>query len=202
MNTALLTPLVRMMERSLIVVGGILAIYLGYKLFVLGIDKSQGAATAFGVELKNFGPGLFFAALGAVVLVTTMKASINVGPDTGAQPLEITSPATEVAGAQTPKLGDSSSAVFIGIGMEDPKRVANGWTETAFFIETRQLLRRLDKGEKPDELKDLRNVLKTKLDSITMSAEEYSRYQDLTQKLPLDEPEQRELIDLERKLFP
>ena len=48
----------------------------------------------------------------------------------------------------------------------------------------------------------MRNGLKTKLDSITMSAEEYSRYQELTQKLPLGEQEQRELITLERKLFP
>jgi hypothetical protein len=200
MNTALLTPLMRMMERSLIVLGGILAIYLGYKLFVLGIDKSQGAASAFGVELKNFGPGLFFAALGAVILVTTMKASINVGPDTGAQPLEGTPRATEVAEDQAPKPTALSSAFFLG--MEDPRRVAKGWTETAFFIETRQLLRRLDKGETPDELIDLRNGLKTKLDSITMSAEEYSHYQELTQKLPLDEKEQKELITLEKKIFP
>ena len=39
-------PLLRMLERSLIVAGGILAIYLGYRLFVLGIDKSQGSASA------------------------------------------------------------------------------------------------------------------------------------------------------------
>jgi len=200
MNTVVLTPLLRMVERSLIVAGGILAIYLGYKLFVLGIDKSQGAASAFGVELKNFGPGLFFAALGAVILVTTMRAAIKVGPDAGARPLEGTPPAAEVVEAQTPKPAASSSALFFG--MEDPRRVAKGWTETAFFLETRQLLRRLDEGETPDKLMDLRNVLKTKLDSITMSAEEYSRYQELTQKLPLDEQGQRELITLERKLFP
>jgi len=102
--------------------------------------------------------------------------------------------------AQAPKPAVSSSPLFFG--MEDPRRVANGWTETAFFIDTRQFLRRLDKGETPDELMDLRNGLKTKLDSITMSTEEYSRYQVLTQKLPLDEQEQRELITLERKLFP
>lgn len=200
MNTVFLTPLLRMLERSLIVVGGILAIYLGYKLFVLGIDKSQGAASAFGIELKNFGPGLFFAALGAVILVTTMRASIKVGPDTGAQTSEGTPPAAEVAQSQAHKPAAPSSALFFG--MEDPRRVANGWTETAFFLDTRQLLRRLDEGETPDRLMDLRNALKTKLDSITMSAEEYSRYQTLTQKLPLNEQEQRELIVFERKLFP
>jgi hypothetical protein len=200
MNTAALTPLLRMVERSLIVVGGILAIYLGYRLFVLGIDKSQGAASAFGIELRNFGPGLFFAALGAVVLVATMRAAIRVGPDTGAQPLAGTQASVPVAEAQAPQQAASSSALFLG--MEDPRRLADGWTETAFFLETRQLLRRLDEGETPDKLMDLRDGLKTKLSSITMTPEEYSRYQELTQKLPLDEQEQKELLALERKLFP
>jgi hypothetical protein len=200
MNTAILTPLMRMIERSLIVAGGILAIYLGYKLFVMGIDKSQGAASAIGVELKNFGPGLFFAALGAVILVTTMRAAIKVGTDTGAPPLVNTPPTAEVVKAQAPKSTTSPSALFFG--MEDSGRVADEWTGTAFFLETRQLLRRLDEGETPDKLMDLRKGLKTKLATITMSAEEYSRYQELTQKLPLDEQEQRQFIMLERKLFP
>lgn len=200
MNIAVLAPLLRMAERSLIVAGGILAIYLGYKLFVLGIDKSQGEASAFGVELKNFGPGLFFAALGAVILVTTMRAAIRVGPDAAALPPAGATQAAESIQAQSPSPATLSSAFFFG--MEDPNRVANEWTETAFFLETRQLLRRLDEGEAPDKLTDLRDVLKNKLDSITMSVEEYSRFQELTRKLPLDPQEQRELIVLERKLFP
>jgi hypothetical protein len=200
MNTAVLTPLLRMTERSLIVVGGILAIYLGYRLFVLGIDKSQGTAAALGVQLKDFGPGLFFAALGAVILVTTMRAAIKVGPEAGIQPLEGATSAAKATAVQTSNTATSPSALFLGI--EDSKRVAKGWTETAFFLETRQMLRRLDAGETPDKLTDLRTALKTKLDSITMSAEEYRRYQDLTQTLPLDEREQKELISLERKIFP
>lgn len=200
MNTAVFTPMLRMLERSLIVAGGILAIYLGYKLFVLGIDKSQGAASAFGVELKNFGPGLFFAALGAVILVTTMRASIRVGSEAPIQPAVSATSAAQVTESPAAKPTDSSSAYFFG--MEDPKRVSSGWTETAFYLETRQLLRRMDEGETPDKLTDLRVMLKTKLDSITMSAEEYSRYQELTRKLPLDDKEQKELLILERKLFP
>ena len=200
MNTAVFTPMLRMLERSLIVAGGILAIYLGYKLFVLGIDKSQGAASAFGVELKNFGPGLFFAALGAVILVTTMRASIRVGSEAPTKPAVSATSAAQVTESSAAKPTDSSSAHFFG--MEDPKRVSSGWTETAFYLETRQLLRRMDEGETPDKLTDLRVMLKTKLDSITMSTEEYSRYQILTQKLPLDDKEQKELLILERKLFP
>ena len=185
-----IAPVLRMMERSLIVLGGILSIFLGYRLFVLGIDKSQGSASALGIELKNFGPGLFFAALGAVILVTTMRAVISVGGT------------AEVPG-KTTEVGDtaqSTNALFFGI--EDPRRGNNEWTATSFYLETRQLLRRLDKGEAPEKLTDLRGLLKGKLNSITMSADEYSRYQALTQKLPLSDSEQRELEELEQKLFP
>lgn len=200
MDIAVLAPLLRMFERSLIVAGGILSIYLGYKLFVMGIDKSQGVASAFGIELKNFGPGLFFAALGAVILVTTMRAAIRVGHDTE-NALSAGKPgAAQQAEAQGIGTAAPSTALFFG--MEDPNRLANQWTATAFFLETRALLRRLDKSESPDVLKDLRNGLKTKLESITMSAEEYHRYQALTQKLPLNEQEQKELLSLEKKLFP
>jgi len=190
MTGAEIAPLLRMIERFLIVGGGILSIYLGYRLFVLGIDKTQGAASAWGVELKNFGPGLFFAALGAVILVTTMRAAISVGAGADV-------PAAPIRHDQT---GKSEKALFFGI--EDPSRENREWTATSFYIETRQLLRRLDQGESPDKLTDLRSVLKGKLGSITMSADEYARYQALTQKLPLGDQEQRELQELERKLFP
>lgn len=200
MNIAVLVPLLRMLERSLIVTGGILSIYLGYKLFVMGIDKAQGSASALGIELKNFGPGLFFAALGAVVLVTTMRAAVRVGYDTNQATALGKSTNAQTEQIPGSKQAGPSSALFFGI--EDPNRVANQWTGTAFFLETRQLLRRMDNGESWDDLKDLRTGLETKLESITMSADEYDRYQKLTEKLPLDEREQKELISLERKLFP
>lgn len=200
MDISILAPLIRMLERSLIVAGGILSIYLGYKLFVMGIDKSQGEAVAFGIELKNFGPGLFFAALGAIILVTTMRAAIKVSPDVK-DPLSTGNlPATNITETHNPEKPTGSTAIFFG--MEDTKRVANQWTDTAFFLETRQLLRRLDQGESTDDLMNLRNGLKTKLNSITMSKEEYARFLKLTNKLPLNEQEQKELTTLERKLFP
>ena len=71
--------LLRMVERILIVIGGIFTVYWGYLLFVMGIDKTQGEAITFGINLRNFGPGLFFAALGAVILITTMRAAIKTG---------------------------------------------------------------------------------------------------------------------------
>ncbi len=189
-----LVPILRMLERSLIVAGGILSIYLGYKLFTLGIDKSQGQASAFGVELKNFGPGLFFAALGAVVLVTTMRAAISIGHD---------SAATSVAAGATQVQGEPAvSGAPVFFGLEDPARVANRWSAMHFFLETRQLLRRQEKGETADALQDLRTSLERKLETITMTEQEYTRYQALTGKVPLSEDEQRELLLLESKLVP
>ncbi len=191
MDVANLAPLLRMLERSLIVAGGILSIYLGYRLFVLGIDKSQGEASAFGVELKNFGPGLFFAALGAVVLVTTMRAAISIGYESA--------PTTREAQVQGESAGGAAPVFF---GLEDPTRVANRWSAMHFFLDTRQLLQRLDKGEAVDALQDLRSGLERKLESITMTDEEYARYQALTGKVPLSEDEQRDLLSLESKLVP
>lgn len=189
-----LVPLLRMLERSLIVAGGILSIFLGYKLFVLGIDKSQGQASAFGVELKNFGPGLFFAALGAVVLVTTMRAAISIGHENAA---------TSGAARATQVQGEPAvSGAPMFFGLEDPTRVADRWSAMHFFLETRQLLGRLEEGETADGLQDLRTSLERKLETITMTKQEYTRYQALTGKVPLSEDEQRELLLLESKLAP
>ncbi|MDX2505553.1 MAG: hypothetical protein QNL62_13900 [Gammaproteobacteria bacterium] len=196
MELVLLATIARMMERSLIVIGGITAIYLGYKLFVLGIGSTQGEASAFGIQLKNFGPGLFFAALGAVILVTTMRASIKVGP---AEEVRNESFSHEIADQNT-KSTDSSNAVFFG--MEDVARKNNKWTNISFYLDTRQLLRRLKSKEPIESLSDLSDSLLSKLDSITMTATEYSRYQELTNKIPLSQVEQSELMKLEEKLFP
>lgn len=189
MATDTLAVIMRMAERSLIVLGGILSIYLGYKLFTLGIDKTQGEATAFGISLKNFGPGLFFAALGAFVLVTTMRASIQ----TGYQAEQVSAKGTEVS-------QPAPSAFFFGV--EDPKRKLNQWSAKSFFIETRDFLRRLDHGSSQEDIDTLKNGLYEKLNSVTMSSEEYGRYKELTNKVPLGPDEENELSKLEEKIFP
>jgi len=185
-----LTVVLRMFERVLIVSGGILSIVLGYRLFTLGIDTLQGRASGFGVELRNFGPGLFFAALGAVILVAGMRAAVRTNP----------------AGKETDRrkrpaaAADSSTAQFFGI--EDPARQASKWSAASFFLDSRTLLRKLDAGESPELLRELRGSLQTKLDSITMTPDEYERFQALSSKVPLTAEEQRELLVLEPKLFP
>jgi len=189
MSTDTLAVVMRMVERSLIVSGGILSIFLGYRLFCLGIDKTQGEAVAFGISLKNFGPGLFFAALGAFVLITSMRASIKTGTPAELTPTAVAAPKTQ-----------ASSTFFFGI--EDPKRKLKTWSAKSFFIETRDFLRRLEQGSSEEELDMLRENLQEKLASITMSDKEYERYTELTNKIPLETDEERELSALEEKIFP
>lgn len=191
MSSQTLAIIFRMIERSLIVTGGILAIYLGYKLFTLGIDKTQGEASAFGVSLRNFGPGLFFAALGAVILVTSMRAAIRTGQE---------APETVKKPAEMHQAAPTGTAFFFGI--EDPKRKLKQWSAKSFFIETRDLLRRIENNRPLEELKLLQAELQKKLDSITMKEDEFQRYQVLTNKVPLTQDEGKELSLLEGKLFP
>ncbi len=199
MDLSTIAPLIRMAERSLIVIGGILSIYLGYKLFVIGIDRPQGSASALGIELKNFGPGLFFAALGAVILVTTMKAAIRV--DGGGVAPTVTQTAGEPI-ATKPEPTSSTARFHLFFGVEDPSRQMRMWSPLSFFSETRELLKRLDNDATPDQLTDQREALSNKLESITISKIEYERFQALTSKVPLSEVEQGELLELQTKLFP
>lgn len=191
MSLQIFAVILRMIERSLIVTGGILAIYLGYKLFTLGIDKTQGEASAFGVSLRNFGPGLFFAALGAVILVTSMRAAIRTAQDARE---------TVNKSAESRQAVPTGTAFFFGI--EDPKRKLKQWSAKSFFIETRDLLRSIENNRPREELELLRTELQKKLDSVTMTEGEFQRYQVLTNKVPLTEDEEKELSVLEGKLFP
>jgi hypothetical protein len=68
----ILPDVMRMIERLAIVIGGIMAIYLGYRLFVIAnLGSESGAklkAKAIEVTVTKIGPGIFFAALGSYVL--------------------------------------------------------------------------------------------------------------------------------------
>lgn len=188
----------RMVERGIVVLGGILSIYLGYRLFALGITEAQGSARAFGIELLEFGPGLFFAALGAYVLVRALGAVIRTGgaPAAG-QHLDETAPSA----ADTPAPPAAPAATFF-FGVEDPTRRLGKWSAKSFFLETRDLLRALEAGDDAAGTEAVRRDLAGKLESITMTPEEYRRYQVLTNQADHSPGEQREFLELEGKLFP
>jgi hypothetical protein len=190
MRSQELAVFLRMLERMLIVAGGIFTIFLGYRLFTLGIDKSQGEAIAFGMTLRQFGPGLFFAGVGAFILVTAARAAIRTGP----------LPASASAGAAGSEIPAPSPAPFF-FGVEDAA-VASQWSAKEFLLETRDLLRRVSDGRPQAELIEVGTGLRKKLDTMTMSPEEYTRFRALTSKAPLTDAEERELVGLERKLVP
>jgi hypothetical protein len=187
-----------MVERAIIVLGGILSIYLGYRLFMHGITAAQGSARAFGIELRDFGPGLFFAALGAYVLVRALAATIRSGtaPQQDLAESGSTAPEESASGVQTPL-----AATFF-FGAEDPSRQLDKWSAKSFFLETRDLLRKMDSEDSTSELEPIQIGLKEKLESITMTTQEYQRYQLLTNKADHTPEEQREFLELEGKLFP
>jgi hypothetical protein len=60
--------------------GGIFCIYLGYRLFIKGIDKGpgemKGSASWVKFALKGVGPGLFFMAFGAFILLVALLVSV------------------------------------------------------------------------------------------------------------------------------
>jgi hypothetical protein len=77
----------RMIERMIIALGGILSITLGYLLFrIASIKTDSGAAfksDLFTMSLTKVGPGVFFALFGAYVLATGLKASVETEQNTG-----------------------------------------------------------------------------------------------------------------------
>lgn len=196
-----LAALLRMGERLLIVVGGILAIYLGYQLFVLGIDVAQGEAQAFGIALRDFGPGLFFAALGTYILVRTLSASIKSEMVVSIESQETIAMAKEEQEAEIVASSVSSATTFF-FGIEDPSRQRGKWSAKSFFLETRDLLRQMESEDDSAAMEVLKGGLEKKLESITMTTNEYQQYQVLTNKADLSVEEQQEFLNLEGKLFP
>ena len=68
-------------ERLLIVGGGIVALYLGYRLFVAGFVGNQSgefAGKSFFIKLIKVGPGVFFALFGTCVLVVMIWANLTM----------------------------------------------------------------------------------------------------------------------------
>jgi hypothetical protein len=65
---------------ALAALGGIFCIYLGYRLFTKGIDKGPGKMTGSAKWVKfgltGVGPGLFFMAFGALILIVALLVSV------------------------------------------------------------------------------------------------------------------------------
>lgn len=74
--------LVRGSERLLITISGALAIYLGYRLFRLGIFESQSALVktdSMQLKIAKVGPGIFFALFGTYLLLQVLSSPLAIG---------------------------------------------------------------------------------------------------------------------------
>ena len=83
--TGLALPIItRAAERLLVVVGGLLGIYFGYRLFTKGVVVDQAASgefRSFKLSLGRVGPGVFFALFGTGLLGYSLVNPIKVNPD-------------------------------------------------------------------------------------------------------------------------
>ena len=72
-----LIPLIgQVIERCVIAIGGIIIVYLGYRLYLFGAKTGRGELSAklkfADFLLKGSGPGLFFMAFGSIILITAL----------------------------------------------------------------------------------------------------------------------------------
>lgn len=72
----------RMAERIIISLGGILSIFLGYRLFYIASLKTDSGAefksALFSASFTKVGPGVFFALFGAYIMLTSITTQIDI----------------------------------------------------------------------------------------------------------------------------
>jgi hypothetical protein len=123
-SSELVVESLRLAERILIAAGGILSVYLGYKLFyVSSLKEGSGSlkSSLFDVSLTKVGPGIFFALFGSFVMVTSLNASVSYQSTRTAEPttssntqlVEASAKLLQVIDLTTNKLPDSPEKVRI-----------------------------------------------------------------------------------------
>src|SRR3981189_2911886 len=84
----------RSVERLIVVVGGVLAIYLGYRLFSHAHLRNDGSGklktTVFEFAVAKVGPGVFFALFGTWVLFSSLKSQIQTETSRLSTPSDVT----------------------------------------------------------------------------------------------------------------
>lgn len=81
MDTESVLALGRVFERISIVIVAALSLWMGWILYVKGVDKKQEAEIQHDktiLKLKDVGPGAFFAIVGAVVLMVSLGNSLRL----------------------------------------------------------------------------------------------------------------------------
>jgi hypothetical protein len=86
--------ILRMAERIIVVLGGILCIYLGYLLFHIAVLKQDSGgkfkSAVFEFTATKVGPGVFFALFGAYVLYGSLNHPISTARATSVDEIKFT----------------------------------------------------------------------------------------------------------------
>jgi hypothetical protein len=131
---ALNADILRMFERIVIALGGILSIFLGYRLFMIAtpdVRPTSGGSfksALFTMSLSKVGPGVFFALFGAYILVTGISKQIEDDTET-----------TQTAPAQRALVGvlsDTVDRMEDGATKENLKTIVQQMQESDVEIET------------------------------------------------------------------
>ena len=99
-------------ERLLVVLSGALSIWMGWNLFKSKIVPKGDGTVAVGnwkVELKQVGPGIFFAAFGAIILYGSWVTPLMLPDITMSKPPDSASPPSIEDGGKPPQEQQSSS---------------------------------------------------------------------------------------------
>lgn len=101
MDPLILTIVMRGLERLLVVIGGGLAIYLGYRLFLDMPSAERGSGKVnlpggISIYLSRVGPGVFFSLFGAIVIGLSLHYGIAFTDSDRAAMTVATGPASGV----------------------------------------------------------------------------------------------------------
>lgn len=91
--------LMRMGERLLGLLGGVLCVVLGYRLFIKLPDKTDSAGKVvlpggISIWMSRVGPGIFFALFGAGIVAYSFASAVKVTDETTPAQISADSPAT------------------------------------------------------------------------------------------------------------
>ncbi|WBM72936.1 hypothetical protein OH773_22090 (plasmid) [Buttiauxella sp. WJP83] len=121
-DNELIVILFRGLDRILISLGGIISIWLGYKLFNKALPNNgtfDGGIGSWSIRMQNIAPGVFFALFGASALIFSITHPFsyeNYGKDKNSEGAGVLSN----NGANPAK--ESSGSKFVGMGLSNSPR--------------------------------------------------------------------------------
>ena len=114
----------RMIERLIVVCGGVISIFLGYRLFAMTTLPDLASGTfktkILQITLSKAAPGIFFALFGAAILIVSLSEPIKVGRIYGPADAHTLSELNKIIGTLPEAQRDHAQALLhdLGLGFE------------------------------------------------------------------------------------